>query len=241
MNWIYQLPLGPGRHFYGSGGNPVAKKILEGWQISGVVRIQSGTPLFLNGLGTFDQSTNTTGVILHNISARRLQSLMGVYKTSIPGASGGTVFYLPPPSSLSAGGVNSGNNTNIVTNSMAAFNVGGFTPAQVDPNAPYVSPAPAGQLGWQGYLYLPWQHHFDLELQKNISITEHVQLQLAAAALDVLNVTNFLPNGNTASTSSGLSTGTNPLFGQISNAYRDVSGTVDPGARIIEFHVRVNF
>ena len=252
MNWIYQLPFGPGRHFYGSGGNPIAKKILEGWQISGVVRIQSGTPLFLNGLGTFDQSTNTTGVMLHNISASQLQSMMGVYKTSIAGPNGGTIFYLPPPSSLSTKGVDSTNNTNIVTNTMAAFNVGGFSPAQVDPNAPYIGPAPAGQLGWEGYLYLPWQRHFDLELQKNISIGEHVQLQLAVAALDVLNLTNFLPGttptggtggGNTASTStsSGLSTATNPLFGQIANAYRDISGTVDPGARIIEFHVRVNF
>lgn len=231
INWIYELPFGPGRHFYGTGGNPIAKKILEGWQLSGVMRFQSGTPLFLNGLGTFNQSTNTSGVILHNISASQLQSEVGVYKTGIIGPNGGTIFYLPPPSSLTAGGVNSSNNTNFITNTMAAFNQGGFTPAQVDPNAPYVSPAPAGQLGWEGYIYLPWQRHFDLELQKNISITEHVQLQLAAAALDVLNMTNFLPGGNT----------TTSQFGQITSAYRDISGTVDPGARIIEFHVRVNF
>jgi hypothetical protein len=193
--------------------------------------LQSGTPLFLNGYGTFDQSTSTTGVVLHNITAQQLQNEVGVYKTSIPGANGGDVFYLPPPNSLNATGVTSSNNTNIITNTLAAFNLGGFTPAQVDPNAPYISPAPAGQLGWQGELYLPWQKHVDFSIQKNTKITEKVTLQIAAHLLDALNITNFLPTASTNSAS----------FGQTTAAYRDISGTVDPGARIIEFLVRVNF
>jgi hypothetical protein len=231
FNAIYELPFGPGRA-YGSGvHNLVAKKLMEGWQISGVMRLQSGTPLFLNGLGTFDQTTSATGVVLHNITAQQLQNEVGVYKTSIPGANGGDVFYLPPPTSLSANGVTSGNNTNIITNTMAAFNEGGFTPAQVDPNAPYLSPAPAGQLGWQGEIYLPWQKHLDLAIQKNTKIGEKVTLQIGAHFLDALNITNFLPTASTNSAS----------FGQTTAAYRDISGTVDPGARIIEFLVRVSF
>jgi hypothetical protein len=101
----------------------------------------------------------------------------------------------------------------------------------VDPNAPYISPAPAGQLGWHGNFYLPWQKHFDVSLQKNLHLTEKVELQIGARFLDVLNLTNFLPtNGNNST-----------AFGQITSAYQDISGTVDPGARIIEFLVRVNF
>jgi len=114
---------------------------------------------------------------------------------------------------------------------MAAFNVGGLTPAQVNPNAPYISPAPAGQLGWEGYLYLPWQHHFDASISKHTRIGEKVDLLISARALNVLNVTNFLPGANTTSSS----------FGQITSAYRDISGTVDPGGRILEFQARVNF
>jgi hypothetical protein len=30
-------------------------------------------------------------------------------------------------------------------------------------------------------------------------------------------------------------------FGQVGSAYRDISGTVDPGGRILEFVLRVNF
>ena len=231
INSIYELPFGPGRQFLGNVHNLIARKALQGWQISGVMRLQSGTPLFLGGLGTFNATTTASGVILHNITAQQLQSEVGVYKTNIQGSNGGTVFYLPPPATLSANGVNSTNNTNIITNTMAAFNEGGFTTAQVDPSAPYISPAPAGQLGWEGQVYLPWQKHVDLDLQKNTRIGERAEVQISARFLNALNITNFLP---TASSNSST-------FGQTTAAYRDISGTVDPGARIVEFLVRVNF
>jgi hypothetical protein len=227
FNWIYELPFGAGKQF--SPSNAIAKKIVGGWQISGVVRLQSGTPIELGGLGTFN--TSSSGVVLHNITLSQLQSEMGIYKTNLAGSAGSLVYYLPPPSTTSTAGLNSSNNTNLLYNTQAAFQVNGLTPAQIDPNAPYISPAPAGQMGYADFLYLPWQHHFDLELQKNTKIGEKVTLQIAASALDVLNVTNFLPGAlNTSST-----------FGQVTTAYRDISGTVDPGSRIIEFKVRVNF
>ena len=160
---------------------------------------------------------------------------MGVYKTSYPSGNGGIVFYLPPPPLQSNGtitaGLNSTNNNNLITNTMAAFNQGGLTPAQVNPNAPYISPAPAGQLGWEGYLYLPWQRHFDMSLTKRTRITERVDLLISARALNVFNLTNFLPGANTTSST----------FGQVTSAYRDISGTVDPGGRILEFQARLQF
>lgn len=237
FNWIYELPFGPGKRYAPS--STVAKKLVEGWQISGVVRLQSGTPFELNGLPTFNATgyststgaSTTNGVILHNITGSQLQNMVGVYKTGQIGPNGGIIYFLPPPSSSSTAGLNSSNNTNLIYNTEAAFGENGLTPAQVNANAPYISPAPAGQLGDEVFLYLPWQRHFDLELQKNTRITEKVTLQIAASALDVLNLTNFLPNTNT----------TNSNFGQITTAYRDISGTVDPGARIIEFRARINF
>jgi hypothetical protein len=239
FNWIYELPFGPGRAFGASGHNPLVKRLIGGWQVSGVVRLQSGTPMFLGGLQSFNQYSS--GVVLHNMNASQLQSMIGVYKTSYPSANGGLIYYLPPPSQAPNGAyfstLNSSNNTNVITNSMAAFNEGGLTLAQVDPNAPYIGPAPAGQMGWNGYFYLPWQRHFDLSLQKNTRITERVELQIGAHALDVLNVTNFLPGGNTT----GNNFAATSTFGQITSAYRDISGTVDPGSRIIEFVVRLNF
>jgi hypothetical protein len=234
FNWIYGLPFGHGRKFGSGVSSSILQKAMEGWEIAGVARLQSGTPYFLNGLGTYNSgSAQGQGVVLHNITAGQLQSMVGVYKTSLAGPNGGIIYYLPPPSTTSVAGLNSTNNTNLITNTMAAFNAGGLTPAAVDPNAPYISPAAPGQLGWQGYFYLPWQRHFDLSVTKRLKIHEKAELMISARGLDVLNLTNFLPG------SSGLNTSS--TFGYITSAYRDISGTVDPGARIIEFQARVNF
>ena len=52
-----------------------------------------------------------------------------------------------------------------------------------------------------------------------------------AKLLDALNLTNFfLANAATSAS-----------FGTTRTAFRDFSGTNDPGARIIEFQLRVNF
>lgn len=97
INGIYELPFGPGRRFNSS--NVVARKIMEGWQIAGVARFQSGTPFFLTGLPTFNQTGGATGVVLHNITSSQLQSLVGVYKTGLSGrtAESSIICRRPPP------------------------------------------------------------------------------------------------------------------------------------------------
>jgi len=106
-----------------------------------------------------------------------------------------------------------------------------LTPAQVDPSKPYMSAAPVGTLGWRGHFELPWQRHFDVSLVKITRIHERTNLEIRCQALNVFNLTNFLPGSlNNSST-----------FGQVTSAYRDISGTVDPGGRILEFVVRLNF
>ena len=232
INGIYQLPFGHGHKYLASGVSPIVSKIVDGWEMAGVARLQSGTPLYLNGLGTYNNGGAAgQGVILHNITRDQLQSLVGIYKSNNQGANGGIVYYLPPPSTTSVAGINSTNNNNLLTNTQAAFNVNSLTPAQVNPNAPYISPAGPGQLGWEGYLYLPWQRHFDLSVTKHTKIREKVDLVVSARALNVFNITNFLPGSINTSTT----------FGQVTSAYRDLSGTVDPGGRILEFQARINF
>ena len=234
FNWIYELPFGQGRKFLSS-ANPVVKKAVEGWEIAGVARLQSGTPLYLNGLGTYNNGGTSAGqgVVLHNITRDQLRSMVGIYKTSLAGPNGGIVYYLPPPTTTSVAGLNSTNNTNLITNTMAAFNVGGLTPASIDPNAPYISPAGPGQLGWEGYVYLPWQRHFDLSLTKHTRIREKVDFVSSARAVNVVNMPNVLP--------AAANTNSSSTFGYVTAAYRDISGTVDPGGRILEFQARINF
>jgi Carboxypeptidase regulatory-like domain/TonB dependent receptor len=212
-NWIYELPFGAGRAYLSSVHNPVFRKALEGWEIAGTTRIQSGQPSkFTSGRTTINN--NESGVVLHNITLAQLQSEVGVYKTT--GSNGIGILYDLPIS--------------LIHNTEAAFNNGGFT---LDPNAPYVGPpTSAGQLGYFDYLRGPWQKHLDVSLVKKTRIKENINCEFRAQALNVMNITNFYLGSQSASSTA---------FGQITTAYRDTSNAVDPGGRILEFVARINF
>ena len=218
VNGIWDLPFGPGRHFLGSVSNPIAKKAMEGWQLAGNVRIQTGTPLFLTpptgsaGFGTFNQYSD--GVVYHNMTQSELQSLVGNYKTT-DSTGKGQVTFLPQ---------------SIIDNTKAAFAQGGLTPANLDPNAKYIGPAAPGTVGYKSYIYLPVWRFFNFSLIKTTKITERVNLEFRGQVLNAFNLTNFQPNNGIGS-----------AFGQTTAAYRDTSGTVDPGGRILEWVFRLNF
>ena len=215
LNGIWDLPFGPKRSFLGNVNNVVAKKVLEGWQLAGSARIQSGTPLFLNTLtafGTFNQFAD--GVVLHNMDAKELQSLVGIYKSTASNGVG-IVTFLPD---------------SVINNTKAAFAQGGLTPATLDPNSKYIGPAAVGQTGYRGFITLPVWRFYNFSMIKQTQITERVNFELRAQCLNCFNLTNFQPNNNIGS-----------AFGQTTAAYRDTSGTVDPGGRILEFALRLNF
>jgi hypothetical protein len=128
---IYELPFGPNRRFL-SGGGPMIHKILEGWELAAVDRNQSGTPMQLAS-GRYGMNQNDPGVVLHNITAAQLQSMMSITKTT--GSNGtGIVNYLPQ---------------SFIQNSNAAFGINGQTTANLKSNAPYIGPQlTPGQFGY---------------------------------------------------------------------------------------------
>lgn len=212
MNGIWDLPFGPGRHYLGSVKNIVARKAMEGWQLAGNVRIQTGIPYFISSLATFNQ--NGGGVILHNMTSAELQAMVGNYKST--NANGiGQVTFLPD---------------SVIYNTKAAFAQGGLTPANLDPNSKYIGPAAPGTIGQRAYITLPVWRFFNYSAIKTTKITERVNFEFRAQCLNCFNLTNFQPNNNIGS-----------AFGQTTAAYRDTSGTVDPGGRILEFAFRLNF
>ena len=229
LNWLYELPFGPGRHYLGQVGNRFARKILEGWQLASVTRVQSGSPIRLtSGRGTVNQ--NESGVILHNLTAHELQNMMEIRKVTLDATqtSGpvGAVYYLPKP---------------LVDNTNAAFEANGKTLANLDRNAPYIGPSDQpGELGQRIFLYGPWQQKWDFSLLKKTYIREQMNLEFRVQALNAFNRTNFLlfAPGNGITTTLGAN-GSN--FGQTTGAYRDLSNTNDPGGRIVEFSMRLNF
>jgi hypothetical protein len=227
FDYIYELPFGPGRSFL-NGGPSIFRKVFEGWQIGGVGRVQSGTPtLLLSGRQTFNN--NDAGVVLHNITHDQLQDLVKIRKTSVcdPDCHG-VVYWLPQ---------------DIVDNTLAAFELGGKTLANLDRSKPYIGPPTSpGELGSALPIYGPWTSRFDINLMKRTKITERTNMEFRVQFLNAFNQAGITIRG--AGTNSSTTTiGTTATFGQTTNAFRDftVSGTNDPGGRLIEFQLRLNF
>ncbi|HEU4934262.1 MAG TPA: carboxypeptidase regulatory-like domain-containing protein [Pyrinomonadaceae bacterium] len=225
INGIYELPIGPGRRWM-NWQMPVVSKLLEGWQIGGVARIQSGTPLRITGgRTTFNNNIDgkDNGVVLHNLTTAQLQSMMQIRKDP-----SGVVYFLPQ---------------SLINNSLAAFEVAGAP--TFDPTAPYIGPPTTpGELGARIFLYGPWQKKIDFNILKKTRITERVNMEFRAQFLNAFNYQNFFA-GTVNSTNSPILAdgGIGSQFGQTRSAYRDVtvSGTNDPGGRLIEFQLRFNF
>ena len=221
--WIYQLPVGQGRSLLSS-AHGVFGKVVSGWEIAGVGRLQSGTPInILSGRNTFNQ--NDGGVVLHNLTAGQLQNLMGLNFTSQINSNGvatGTAYYLPQ---------------SLIQNTLAAFNISGT----FNPNAPYIGPCnSAGQICDHVFLWGPWLSKWDVSLVKRTQIKERLNFEFRVQALNVFNHPNIMVPGG-AATNGNINTTIGSSFGQTTSAFRDLNNTNDPGARSLEFVARLNF
>lgn len=226
FDYIYELPIGPGKAFL-SGGPGVVKRALEGWQIGGVTRIQSGTPSLLTG-GRLTYNNRESGLALYNMTRRELQDMVKIRKETVcdtvTGRCQGIVYWLPQA---------------VIDNTLAAFELNTKT---LDPTKPYIGPPTTpGQLGARIFLYGPWTSRFDINLMKRTYITERTNFELRVQFLNAFNQSSitFRSPANNADTQAVNAT----AFGQTRFAFRDftVSGTNDPGGRLIEFQLRLNF
>ena len=218
INGIYELPFGPGRSFLSGVKGPLGKA-LEGWQIGGVARIQSGTAnLITSGRATLN--TQDSGFLLRNITRKQLQSLVKIRK-----ADNRIIYWLPQ---------------NLIDNTLAAFETGGKTLADLKTNEPYLSPANVpGEFGERLFLQGPWVNRMDFNLLKRTKIKERYTMDFRAQFINAFNISNFFISGLADANTQGIAT----TFGQTRTAFRDftVSGTNDPGGRLIEFQLRLSF
>ncbi len=228
FDFIHELPIGPGRRFW-AGHVPVISRLIEGWQWSGVIRIQSGTPTQITG-GRLTFNNRESGVVLYNLTAKQLQDMVNIRKETVCDPTGrcrGVIYWLPQ---------------NLIDNTLAAFEAGGKTLADLKPDQPYVGPPTIpGQLGSRIFVYGPWTSRWDLNVMKRTKLTEGTALEIRAQFLNAFNQSSITIQapGTNVNTTGGIGS----TFGQTTNAYRDftVSGTNDPGGRLIEFQVRIVF
>jgi|CXWL01.1.fsa_nt_gi hypothetical protein len=222
----YDLPFGRGRKF-GSGANGIVNGFIGGWTLAPVLRWQSGSPITIGN------------VQLVGMTVKELQKAIRVRKEN------NLVFFLPD---------------DIILNSQKAFNISvantttnngyGTTYGTGGPTGRFIAPAGygnciaeyGGQCGFSNLVvYGPMFFKLDASLAKQISLGERLKIELRATALDVLNHPNFRVGGFAGDTTGFGCCGA--TFGQLGNgsAYQDTSTTNDPGGRVIDLMLRINW
>ncbi|CDM66767.1 TonB-dependent receptor [Pyrinomonas methylaliphatogenes] len=218
-NWIYELPFGRGRAFFGDAGS-FLDSLIGGWSVHGTARVQSGTPFRFQN------------VRLVNMTVDELQKFVEVRKDPNK-----IVYYLDP---------------DVILNTRRAFNVtptgysalGAPTGKYIAPaGGPDCIPAYAGQCGFANLvLHGPRFVRLDMSVVKRIKLTETANFELRGEFLNAINNVNFRIGGWTADsvTVTGLGGAT---FGQLGGgtAYQDLSTTNDPGGRLVQIVLRLNF
>lgn len=223
VNWVYELPVGKGKWLLGD-SNSLVNAFLGDWSVFGSVRLQSGTPI------------NFGNVQLVGMTRDELQKAIKVRKGDR------VVTYLPD---------------DIILNTQKAFDINvnnsngyGTTFGTGGPTGRFIAPAGygnciqrfAGECGFSNLVvYGPKFFKADISLAKKIRLGETRNIDLRANFLNAFNTAEFRVGGWAADVVNIGSGGA--TFGQLGNGtvYQDTSTTNDPGGRIIEFVLRINF
>jgi hypothetical protein len=221
-NFIYELPVGKGKTFLGDAGG-FLDKFVGGWGFNGNIRIQSGTPFSFGN------------VQLVGLTKKELQNAIGVYREA-----DGFVYFLP---------------ADIRQNTIRAFNLGFATGTnqpvyiQGNPQGRYIAPAATGNClqGFTGgcgfadvVLKGPAFFRWDLSVVKKVRFTERTNFELRAEFLNAFNNINFIA-GNPAADVNAVGGFNLDSFSRFTSAYQDLSTTNDPGGRLVQIVLRLNF
>ncbi len=203
-HWVYELPFGPGRRW--STSSPLVNKLIEGWNVLGVVRIQSGRVFRLTS-GRATVNTSDSGVILRGLTVKQLQEKVQVRKE--PGAR--DIFFVSPDLIGPDGRSN-----------RAFLDV----------------PTTPGEFGSFVHLYGPRFVKPDLTLSKRTRVSERISVDFWAEFFNAFNYQNFLIGGPNAAGITRSIDGTD--WGRTTEFFNDL-GNQDPGPRMIQFRIRINF
>jgi Carboxypeptidase regulatory-like domain len=239
-NFIYELPVGQGRKFFG-GARGIVNGLVGGWGFNGNIRIQSGNPFSLGN------------VQLVGMDRKELQEAVGVYRDP-----DGFIYVFPKEiRDNTVKAFNLAVQINAPTGQASSVNIA-YT--QGAPTGKFIAPAGFGNCqqsfgfipslntptvgGGCGFANLvlkgPAFFRSDLSLVKKIRFSERTNLELRGEFLNAFNNINFLVGsaGNDLNTLGGF---TASAFGRMTNAYQDLSTTNDPGGRLVQLVVRFNF
>jgi hypothetical protein len=233
FNFIWEVPVGRGQSFM-SGASKLTDMVVGGWGFNGNVRIQSGSPFFFNAPVSIGPGIQNSGNFqLVGMTLKELQAAVGVYRDP-----DGFIYVLPK---------------DIRDNTVKAFNT-----AMTSTGAAYTTGAPEGRFiapagfgncaqavyGQCGFSHLvlkgPSFFRSDLSVVKRLRFTERVNVEMRLEMLNAFNNINFLV-GAAGSDVNSVGNLTSSAFGRMTAAYQDLSTTNDPGGRVGQLVLRVNF
>ncbi|HJT28145.1 MAG TPA: carboxypeptidase-like regulatory domain-containing protein [Pyrinomonadaceae bacterium] len=231
----WDLPFGKGRKFLSS-SHPVTDAILGGWTLTPIVRWQSGSPILMENIQ------------LVGMTAKELQDAVGVYFNQTINGTVVPVSYLPADIIENTIRANTFEAPRPPTATLPANSTG--YPLGQAPTGRYIAPAGFGNcqqrtLGECGFrkfvLFGPNFFKVDSSIGKRFDIGEKRNVELRMTAFDVLNHTNWRLGGWTGNVNN--ITAFTGQFGQMLSgwAYQDPNGSNDPGGRILDFMIRINF
>jgi hypothetical protein len=213
VNWVYELPFGKGKMLFGNAGG-LFDRVIGGWEFDGTGRVQSG------------QLLNFGNVTPVGMTQKELRDLFGVYFDH----ANKIIYSLPK---------------DIIDNTIRAFSTSATSTtgygASGPPTGRYLAPANGpnclqvvpGQCAPRDlYVNGPMFTRFDLSLVKRIRFREQFNFELRAEFLNAFNHINFFGVAQT---------GTAATINQITSSYRDVNNTQDPGGRLGQIVMRINF
>jgi hypothetical protein len=212
-NWVYELPFGQGKTLLGNAGG-VMEKLVGGWEFHGTARIQSGNLLDFGS------------VRLVGMTREEFRDLYGLYFDN----DAKIIRNLPKE---------------IIDNTIKAFSTSATSATgygdQGAPTGRYLAPASSGSClqvisgdcaAQNLYVNGPHFARFDLSVLKRVKLNERFNFELRGEFLNAFNHINFF--GVTGASSS-------QTLGQITAAYTDSSNTQDPGGRLVQIVLRLNF
>jgi len=190
-NVVYDLPFGRGRH-WGGAVNGTMDRIIGGWQVGLVSRLQSGTPV------------NLGNVRLVGMNVKDVQSM---FKLRFDDA-GKQVYMLPDDvvtNTINAFNVSA---TSATGYSGAAPTGRYFAPANGPDCIELTSTANAGGFGDCGIQSLvingPIFQQHDIRIAKRTTVVGRTSLEIAAQLLNAFNHANFLAVAGTSSNNPAL-------------------------------------
>jgi hypothetical protein len=212
VQWDWTIPVGRGRRF-GTDMNPWLDGVVGGWEFNGAGRVQARTLNFGN--------VRLVGMTVDELTKEYYYRVDRTLRVAI---------MLPQ---------------DIIDNTRRAFSTSatsatGYSDLGV-PEGRYIAPANydgciqlySGQCAQRSLLIrAPWFTRFDMSVRKRFATGNRMSYEVQFDLLNVFDNINFNPTANPGSAATIFQTG---------SAYTDASNTFDPGGRLGQLSLRVNW